>query len=214
MAMTEERWRFLLEYPHQVFGGGDEQLETLMDRAIEAGIPNIAVSHGSGQLLMLLASLTRRRLAIEVGTLAGFSGIWIARGIAPDGRLITIEYEDRHADFAEKEFVAAGVGERVQLIRGAGLDIIPRLANELDPGSVDFVFIDAIKSEYVGYFDAVRPLVAEGGLVVADNVYGTGQGWLDEGHGTDDFNRHVAADPDFVSTSVHVGGGLLIARRR
>lgn len=213
MPMSPERWSFLLEYPHQVFGKSDSQLETLMNRAEEAGLPPIAVSHGAGQLLMLLTSMTRGRLALELGTLGGFSGIWIARGLAEDGRLITIEFSDLHADFAQKEFETAGLADRVSIERGRALDVIPRIATELGPNSVDLVFIDAVKSEYSDYFNAVKTLVAPGGLVVADNVYGAGHGWIDEGYGTDSFNRLVASTPDFVATTIPLGGGLLIARR-
>ncbi len=214
MPMTHERWQFLLNYPSNVFGESDEQLDTLMDRAVEAGLPSIAISSGAGQLLKLLASMTQGRLALEVGTLGGFSGIWIARGLPGEGRLVTIEYSDLHADFAQEEFENAGLADRVDIVRGAALDILPALVEELGPDSVDFVFIDAVKSEYTDYFDVVKPLVAPGGLVVADNVYGTGQGWIDEGFGTDDFNRHVAADNAFDATTLPVGGGLLVARKR
>ena len=214
MPMSDERWRFLLNYPHDVFGERDDQLESLMQRAVDAGLPSIAITHGAGQLLRILTSLTRGKLALEIGTLGGFSGIWIARGLSAQGRLITIEYDDLHADFAEKEFENAGLSERVQIIRGAALDVLPGLSKDLGPGSVDIVFIDAVKSEYSAYFDLVRPLVAAGGLVVADNVYNAGRGWIDEGFGTHEFNRHVAADDGFESTTVPVGGGLLLARKR
>jgi len=214
MVMTDERWQFLLNYPHDVFGGNDHQLGSLTDRATQAGLPPIAITHGAGQLLSLLTATTSGRVALELGTLGGFSGIWIARGLPANGRLITIEYSDLHADFAEKEFENAGLSDRVQIIRGAALDVIPSLAKELGPASVDFVFIDAVKSEYIDYFDAVKPMIGSGGLVVADNVYGTGQGWIDEGFGTNEFNCHVAADEDFEATTISVGGGLLVARKR
>ena len=212
--MTEDRWRFLLHYPSDVFGETDEQLDTLMERAVQAGLPPIAINHGAGQLLKLLTSMTKGKVALEIGTLGGFSGIWIARGLLTDGRLITIEYEERHAEFAQREFEDAGLAEQVRIVRGAALDVLPDLAKELGPASVDLVFIDAVKSEYGEYFDQVKHLVATGGLVVADNVYNAGRRWIDEGFGTDEFNRHVAADDSFESTTIPVGGGLLLARKR
>lgn len=211
--MTPERWDFLNTYAREVFGQEDEQLATLMDRAVEAGLPRIAVSPDVGMLLKILASLTSGQLALELGTLGGYSGIWIARGLAAGGKLLTIESEDDHADFAEAEFAQAGLGDRIEVVRGAALDVLPGLAERLGPGSVDFVFIDAVKSEYVEYFEAVRPLLAPGGVLVADNVYATGQGWIDEGYGTDDFNRMVAADPDFEATATPMREGVLIARK-
>ena len=113
--MTHERWRFLLDYPGEVFGGSDPQLDSLMDRAAEAGLPSIAIAPGAGQLLKLLTSMTAGKLALEIGTLGGYSGIWIAHGLTPEGRLITLEYSDLHADFAEQEFETAGLGSKVEV---------------------------------------------------------------------------------------------------
>ena len=214
MAMTPERWDFINEYAREVFGTEDEQLATLMDRAERAGLPRIAVSADVGKLLYILTSLTRGRLAVEVGTLGGYSGIWIARGLRAGGKLMTIEIDDAHADFAEEEFHQAGVGDRVEVLRGPALDLLENLGEKIEPESVDLVFIDARKSEYVSYFELLRGLIAPGGLIVADNVYATGRGWIDEGHGTDEFNRMIAADPDFDATATPMREGVLIARRR
>jgi caffeoyl-CoA O-methyltransferase len=211
--MTSERWEWLGRYARELFGDTDDQLATLMDRAGDAGLPRIAVSPDVGRLLTMLTASTRGRLAIELGTLGGYSGIWIARGLAPGGRLVTVEYDDMHADFAEGEFAAAGLSDKVEVRRGAALDLLPAMIEEFGPASVDFVFIDAIKSEYPDYFRLIKPLMAEGGILVADNVYGTGSGWIDEGYGTDDFNRLVAADADFLATATPMREGLLIARR-
>lgn len=214
MTMTPERWAFLNEYARKVFGEEDPQLATLMDRAEQAGLPRIAVSPDVGKLLYILTSLTPGRLAIEVGTLAGYSAIWIARGLAPGGKLMTIEIDDDHADFAQAEFRQAGLDDRVEVLRGPALDVLEDLEDRLEPDSVDLVFIDAAKSEYSAYFELARDLVAPGGLLVADNVYGTGRGWIDEGHGTDEFNRLVAADPEFDATATPMREGVLIARKR
>jgi predicted O-methyltransferase YrrM len=214
MTMTPERWEFLNVYARDLFGDTSDQLATLMDRAAEAGLPPIAVSPDVGRLLQILASLTPGRLAIELGTLGGYSGIWIARGLSPEGKLITIEYDETHADFAEAEFASAGLSGQVQVVRGAALDVLPEIAGRVGPESVDFAFLDAVKTEYPDYFRALKPLMAPGGVLVADNVYGTGQGWIDEGYGTDPFNRAVAGDPEFISTIVPMREGILIARRR
>ena len=211
--MTPETWDFINEYSRDVFGDQDEHLAGLMEEATAAGLPAIAVGPDVGRLLMILTSMTRGRLAIEVGTLAGYSGIWITRGLAPDGRLITIENEPRHADFAQRQFERAGVGDRVELRHGGGVEVLADLRRELEPASVDVLFIDAHKPEYIGYFDTARPLLAVGALVIADNVYGIGSGWIDQGFGTDEFNRHVAADPDFEATAFPFREGVLIARR-
>lgn len=213
MPMTPERWDYLDRYSREVFGAQDGQLETLMDRAADAGLPRIAVSPDVGRLLMILASLTKGRMAIELGTLAGYSAIWIARGLSSEGTLLTVERDNRHADFAEAEFRTAGIANQVEVIRGSALDVLDDLGDRLDPGSVDFAFIDAAKGEYVSYFEKLKPLIAQGGVLVADNVYGTGLGWIDEGYGTDEFNRAVASDPDFEATAAPMQDGVLIARK-
>jgi caffeoyl-CoA O-methyltransferase len=137
----------------------------------------------------------------------------LARGLQPRGRLITIEIEKSHAEFARRQFEIAGVSDRVEVRIGPGIDVLQELASELEPGSVDVLFLDAVKHEYPDYFSIARPLIAPGGLVLADNVYGTGSGWIDQGHGTDAFNRSIAADPDFLSVAVPLRQGVLIARR-
>jgi caffeoyl-CoA O-methyltransferase len=212
--MTPERWAFTEQYSKEVFGSEDEHLEGLMDRAVDAGLPPIAVSSDVGRLLKILVSLTEGRRALELGTLAGYSAIWIARGLHPDGMLTTIEYEPRHAAFARREIAAAGESDRVDIVEGAALEVVPGLAEQWDPESVDFVFIDAVKAEYVDYFLHVKPLVKKGGVLVADNVFGTGAGWIDEGHGTDAFNRLIADDDDFESVAIALREGVLVARRR
>jgi len=211
--MTPERWIFLEGYAEEVFGTSDAHLAGLMDRAVDAGLPAISVSPDVGRLLKILVSMTDGRLAIEMGTLAGYSAIWIARGLADDGKLITVESNDEYADFAEAEFEKAGVAAKVEVVRGAALDVIPGLVDRLGTSSVDFVFIDAVKTEYVDYFRGIKPLVKSGGLVVGDDAYGTRAGWLDEGYGTDAFNRHIAADPDFDAVGVLISDGIVLARR-
>lgn len=213
MAMTPERWSYLGDYAADVFGQYDDHLAGLMERAVESGLPPIAVSADVGRLLKILTAMTDGKLAIELGTLGGYSAIWIARGLAEDGRLLTVEHEDSHADFAQAEFEAAGVADKVEIIRGEALEVLPRIAAEVGESSVDFVFIDARKSEYVDYFRLLKPLVKSGGMLVADNVYATGAGWIDEGHGTDEFNRMIAADPDFDAVATPMREGILIARR-
>jgi len=212
--MTPERWRHIGAYSKEVFGTEDDHLAGLMEEAVAAGLPNISVGADVGRLLMILTSLTQGRLAVEVGTLGGYSGIWIARGLSPEGRLITIEYEDKHADFAEEQFIRADVDDRVEVRRGSGIDVLQELVSELEPESVDVLFLDAIKSEYTKYFEIARPLIARGGLVLADNVLGTGAGWIDQGHGTDEFNRRIASDDGFEAVAVPMREGVLVARRR
>ena len=218
MDMTPERWTYTQQYCRDVFRHEDEHLASLMTRAVEAGLPDIAVSADVGRLLTILTSMTPGRRAVEVGTLAGYSAIWIARGLSNDGRLITIESEALHADFAEQAFRDANVADRVEVRRGAALDVLPQLKTELEPASADLVFLDAVKSEYPAYWELVRSMIAIGGLIIADNSLGAGDWWIDsEGHeqrdAADRFNRLVAGDSDFEAVAVPLREGVLIGRR-
>lgn len=218
IQMTPERWRTTARYLAEVFGREDELLLELVREARASGLPEIAISAEVGRVLKLLASTTQGRTAIELGTLGGYSGIWILRGLAPEGRLITVEAEPRHADFAQRQFERAGLAARVEIRRGFALDVLPELTRQHGPGSIDFAFIDAVKTEYVDYWRSLRPLIAVGGLFVADNVLGAGNWWIDSEESpqraaVDRFNRVVAADPDFEVAALPIREGVLVARR-
>lgn len=224
MDMTPDRWRNTSAYLNEVFGRPDDQLVTLMRRALDAGIPDIAVDHAVGRILALLASTTNAgrgaRCIIEVGALAGFSALWLARGLALGGRLITIELDPAHAAFARAEFARAGLAERIDLRVGAALEVLPALLRELEAQPVDLVFLDAVKTEYRAYADLLIPRLAPGGLLIADNALGAGW-WIDDPPGADPardaidaFNRAVAADPRLDTACLANREGLLVARRR
>lgn len=218
IEMTPDRWRATSRWLHEVFPDPDAHLASLMDEATKAGIPDIAVSPDVGRLLQLLTSTTKGRRAIELGTLAGYSAIWIARGLAPDGKLLTVELDEKHARFAEAQLAKAGVASKVEVRRGAALDVLPKLAQELGPGSVDVLFFDAVKTEYPEYWRLAKPLLAEGGLLIADNVMGAGSWWIDDvGNASRDavdrLCRAVSSDPDMLATAVPLREGVLIAKR-
>lgn len=227
MDMTPDRWAHTCEYLQSVFGAEDEHLATLMERAVEAGLPDIAVDSSVGRMLQILTRFTGQgrgaTLAVELGTLAGYSGIWIARGLAPGGKLVTVEPEGQHADFAQKAFDNAGVGDRVEILRTTGLEALDAITQEHGLASVDLVFLDAIKSEYPAYFDFAAPLVRPGGLLLADNTLGGGSWWIDEAEegearesrdAVDRFNRMIASDERFEACAVPIREGVVIARRR
>jgi caffeoyl-CoA O-methyltransferase len=224
MKMTEALWDRTSAYLDEVFGREDAHLASLMERAVAAGLPDIAVSAEVGRLLSLLTSMAGggrgARLALEVGTLGGYSAIWIARALAPGGRLITLEPEDAHASFAERMFEEAGVADRVEVRREAGLEGIPSLREEFGHDCFDLVFLDAIKTEYSGYAREAKPLLTRGGLLLADNVISAGSWHVAEEAGSsedrnaiDAFNRGIAADPDYEAACVVNREGLLVARR-
>jgi predicted O-methyltransferase YrrM len=225
MDMTPQRWENTSTYLRDVFGKQDAVLEGLMPAAIDAGIPAIAVSPDVGRLLSILTQLATSRpratgRIVELGTLAGYSAIWLARALPPHGRLITVEPEPMHADFAQRMFAAAQVSGKVELRRTTGIAALQQLARELGPGSLDLVFLDAIKTEYSEYYRLAKPLIGTGGLLIADNVLGA-DFWIDDPRGSsasrdaiDSFNRLVAADPDFETAAVPIRQGVMIARKR
>lgn len=223
MDMTPHRWENTCAYLRDVFGKQDEHLAGLMARAVAAGLPSIAVSADVGRLLMLLTSMTNSgrgaKAAVELGTLAGYSAIWIARGLAPGGRLITVEPNALHADFAAGEFQRAGVAGSIDIRRAPALDAIPDITSQFGPASIDLAFLDAVKTEYPAYLTALKPLIRQGGLLIADNALGSSF-WIDDPPGSsperdavDRFNRTIAADPDFVTACVPLREGVLVARK-
>ncbi len=225
MDFTRERFEYTRRYVREVFGAQDEHLAHLMERAVAAGLPDIAVSPDVGHLLQLLVAMTRPagpgprgQRVVELGTLAGYSTIWLARGLAAGGQVVTVELDERHARFAERELAAAGVGDRVTVRRGAALDELRRMRAELGEHSVDLFFFDAVKTEYQAYWDVARAMLRPGGLLVADNVLGAGW-WIDEvgepnREAIDRFNRAVAADAELEVACVPLREGVLVARKR
>ncbi len=218
MEMTDERWRYTSRYLRETFGAQDEHLEGLMYEAVASGLPDIAVSPDVGRFLRLLTSMTEGRLAVEVGTLGGYSAIWVARGLRRDGRLITIEADPKHASFARTQFARAGLADQIELVEGDGVAQLKRLAGELEPGSVDVLFLDADKAEYPDYFRVARDLIAPGGLLIADNALGSGSWWIDDEanpqrQGAHQLNLEAARDPEFEAVAVPLREGVLVARR-
>ena len=221
MEMTPERWAKTCAYLGGVVGGDEGALAGIMERAVRAGIPDIAVSADVGRLLLLLTRMTGVRRALELGTLAGYSGTWIARGMEDGGRLYTVEPEAKHADFAARTFEENGVGDRVTIMRTTALEAISSLHGEYGDASFDLIFADAIKSEYPDYWRACRGMIRRGGVFIADNALGSDSWWIDSpgsntasSSGADALNRIVCADAEFDAGIVTNRQGVLIARRK
>ena len=152
--------------------GRDDALEAAVAAQRAADMPAIEVAPTGGKLLWLLARLSGARRVLEIGTLGGYSTIWLARGIPDDGRVVTIEAEPRHAEVARASIDRAGVGERVDIRVGRGADVLPSLAGG-EP--FDLVFIDADKESNTVYLDWAARLGRPGALVVVDNVVREGR---------------------------------------
>ncbi len=151
--------------------GDDPALSAALQASDAAGLPPIAVSSQQGKFLSLLAGAIGARRILEIGTLGGFSTIWLARGAGPDGRVVTLEYEPKHADVARSNLQRAGVGDRVEVIVGAALDTLPTL----DGGPFDLVFIDADKENNAAYLEWAVRLARPGSVIVVDNVIREGR---------------------------------------
>ena len=144
----------------------DPALSAALEASDAAGLPKIAVSAQQGKFLSLLAAATGARRILEIGTLGGFSTIWLARGAGPDGRVTTLEYEPQHAEVARANIDRAGVGDRVEVIVGAALETLPTVTG----GPFDLVFIDADKENNAGYLEWAVKLTRPGSVIVVDNV--------------------------------------------
>ncbi|MCC7408824.1 MAG: O-methyltransferase [Phycisphaeraceae bacterium] len=234
--MTKEQWEGTSSYLCDVFGTPAEEAvaRTLREQpaaAARAGLPAIAISADVGRLLSLLARLATRSpnstgRIVEVGTLGGYSGIWMARALPAQGRLITVEREPKHAEFAMSQFEAAGLADRVEIVVGPGLERLPELVEKLGPDSVDMIFLDADKGEYPEYARILKPALRRGGVLTADNMLSTGSWWVTQASETldgeakrwqanaDRFNRLMAGDADFETGCFVNRQGVLVAVRR
>jgi predicted O-methyltransferase YrrM len=167
--VSDGRWQAVDEYVEQRLIGPDPALQAALEASREAGLPQIAVTPAQGKLLYLIARVHGARRVLELGTLGGYSTIWLARALAPEGRLVTLELDERYARVARQSIERAGVGERVQLRVGPALDSLRELAAEaLEP--FDLVFIDADKRSTPEYFAEALELTRPGGVIVVDNV--------------------------------------------
>jgi predicted O-methyltransferase YrrM len=143
----------------------DPVLTAVLEASDAAGLPKIAVSSQQGKFLSLLTAATGARRILEIGTLGGFSTIWLARGAGPDGHVTTLEYEPKHAEVARANLDRAGLSDRVEVLVGAALDSLPNVT-----GPFDLVFIDADKENNPSYLEWAVRLTHPGSMIVVDNV--------------------------------------------
>jgi predicted O-methyltransferase YrrM len=167
--MTQEQWTAVDRYLCGQLLPPDPALEAALQASIAAGLPPIHVSPNQGKLLQLLARLQQARTILEIGTLGGYSTIWLARALPAGGRLITLEADPGHAAVARANFVRAGLAGVVELRPGRALDTLPQLAAE-GRGPFDLIFIDADKPGYPDYFAWALKLTRRGSLIIVDNV--------------------------------------------
>jgi predicted O-methyltransferase YrrM len=216
--MTQQTWTAVDHYLEQTLGASDPALDAAVAASNAAGLPHIAVAPMQGKLLMILAQSIGAKRILEVGTLGGYSTIWLARALPPTGKLITLEYEARHAEVARTNVAHAGLANVVEVRVGAALDTLPSLAGE---PAFDLVFIDADKDNYPGYLEWAIKLTHPGSMIIADNVVREGR--VANSSDTDPrvvgvrrMHEIVASTPSLRATAIQTVGskgydGLLIA---
>jgi caffeoyl-CoA O-methyltransferase len=202
----------LARYATELFAPEDRVLTAVRARHAAAHLPPIHISPDEGKLLHVLLRAIRATAVLELGSLAGYSGIWIARALPPDGRLTTIEKDPRHAALARQAFDEAGLTDRVRVIEGVVLDVLPGLG---PPPCFDAVFVDADKEPLAQYYDWSMKLLRVGGLLLCDNAFfhGTVVDETDrslQAAGVRAFNRLAAADPRLVAAAVPIRDGLVV----
>ncbi|KJL21551.1 O-methyltransferase [Microbacterium azadirachtae] len=164
---TPAHWRAADDFLAETLVGHDPALEAALTAQRAAGMPAIEVAPVSGKLLSLLVRISGARRVLEIGTLGGYSTIWMAGAVGDGGRVVTIEAEPANAAVARASIDAAGVGDRVEILVGRAADVLPTLA---DPGPFDLVFIDADKESNTIYLDWAARLGRPGTVVVLDNI--------------------------------------------
>jgi len=174
MTMTEDRTKDVDQYLGGLFASHDAALESALAASTAGGLPEIQVSPVLGKLLHTLARLQKARAVLEIGTLGGYSTIWLARALAPGGRVVTLEFDPKHAEVARANFVRAGLADSIEVHVGRALDTLPKLAVE-GRGPFDLVFIDADKASNPEYFSWALRLTRPGSLIIIDNVVREGK---------------------------------------
>lgn len=184
-------------YIGDLFAREDDLLLSLREEADRSGLPPIHVAAQTGRLLQLLIAAVGARRILEIGTLGGYSAIWMGRALPDDGRIVSLELEPRHAGFARRWLERAGLDARVEVRVGRAVELLPALDGEM----FDLTFIDADKEPLPTYLDWALRLTRPGGLVVADNV-------LSHEEALGAYSRARQDDPTLVSVTVPLDRGL------
>jgi predicted O-methyltransferase YrrM len=204
--MSQKTWTAVDDYLNERIVHPDEALTAALEASRTGGLPEIAVSAPQGKLLCLLARSMGAKRILEIGTLGGYSAIWLARALPPGGRLISLEYSPHHAEVARANLARAGLAAVAEVKVGAGLDLLPSLT-----GPFDLFFIDADKEGYPDYFRACLRLSRAGSVMVFDNVVRDGK--VIDARSSDAMVRgvrqlydYIAAEPRVSATSIQTVG--------
>jgi predicted O-methyltransferase YrrM len=211
--MNEELRQACVQYLADLFAPEDEVLLDLRREILERDMPRISITAEEGRLLQVLLRAIGARRVVELGTLGGYSAIWMARALPPGGQLFTVERDAGRAELARRYVERAGLEDRVTVVHGEAGAALVRLS---DSGPFDAVFIDADKESYPAYLEWCGENVRRGGLVIADNAFRSGRvlevDIEDPGvRGIQEFNRRLARDARYTSIVVPTRDGMAIA---
>jgi predicted O-methyltransferase YrrM len=206
------------QYIEAQFATEDDALRVAREEMEREGLPAINVSASEGKLLHVIALLGAPRRILEIGTLGGYSAIWLARALPADGVLISLEIDEHHADVARRNIERAGLSAKVEVRVGPALESLAAIetANE---APFDLVFIDADKDGYVSYLERSLPLLRDGGILLGDNTLPDAVLEPDGDSGAKRYNTAVAAHPDLVSIIIpvlrgeHIDGLLVSVKK-
>jgi predicted O-methyltransferase YrrM len=208
--MSQELWTSVDRYITDTLIPADPVLEAALTASTDAGLPPIAVAPNQGKWLMILAQIVGAQSILEMGTLGGYSTIWLARALPPDGSLVTLEADPKHAEVARANIALAGFADKVEVRLGKALETLPEIAAEgLSP--FDFIFIDADKGNYPGYLEWALKLSRPGTLIIADNVVRDGA-VIDAANpdpavqGVRRMNEIIASEPRLSATAIQTVG--------
>lgn len=206
--MNQQRWTEVDNYLTEQLVPQDEALLAALENNQAAGLPAIDVAPNQGKLLNLLAKMTGAKRILEIGTLGGYSTLWLARALPEGGKVITLEYEPRHAEIAAQNIRRAGLEHKVTLRVGAALDTLPTLA---DAAPFDMIFIDADKRNNPAYLEWAIRYSRQGTLIIGDNVVRNGH--VADGDTSDwniqgirDFLTMMGSDPRLDATAIQTVG--------
>jgi predicted O-methyltransferase YrrM len=208
--LSKELWTAVDQYICGQLVPADPVLDQVLESSAAAGLPPIAVTPNLGKLLYLLAKIQGAQKILEIGTLAGYSTIWLARALPPGGRLITLEADPKHAEISRNNIAKAGLSRTVEVRLGDALDLLPKLQAE-NCGPFDLIFVDAEKRDNPDYFVWSLKLSRPGTILVFDNVVRDGA-VIDPANTTPSvagirrFNQLVAAEPRVTATAIQTVG--------
>ena len=202
--MDQQLFESVDQYISQLFHDEDDCLKATEQSIIQSGIPQISVSPNQGKFLHILAKLSNAKKILEMGTLGGYSTIWMARALPENGKLVTLEIDKKHAEVAQQNFNRCGLAAKIEIRLGKAIDILPQLKTEGE-GPFDMIFIDADKPPYTEYFKWALQLSRPGTLIIADNVIREGKVLLDESPdemvtGVKRFNQFLSQCNDVTAT--------------